>query len=145
MACYRDSSILLLLLLLLLLFNSCFFLWSIGHLWNFFSFSILYTVRRTPWTGDEPVARPLPMQIHMPQVRFKPTIPVFERAKTVHDLDRAATVIGCSFVGTKIIIVQFCCGFYVCVSCCNISKPSVQLSGNCVCCRKLNFTLYITT
>jgi hypothetical protein len=29
----------------------------------------------------------------MPQVKFEPTIPVFERAKTVHDLDHAATVI----------------------------------------------------
>jgi hypothetical protein len=27
---------------------------------------------------------------------FEPTIPVFERAKTVHALDRAAAVIGCS-------------------------------------------------
>jgi hypothetical protein len=30
----------------------------------------------------------------MPRVGFKPTIPVFERAKTFHALDRAATVIG---------------------------------------------------
>jgi hypothetical protein len=30
----------------------------------------------------------------MPPVEFEPTIPVFERAKTVHVLDRAATVIG---------------------------------------------------
>jgi hypothetical protein len=30
----------------------------------------------------------------MPQVGFEPTIPVFERAKTVHALDRAAPVIG---------------------------------------------------
>jgi hypothetical protein len=30
----------------------------------------------------------------MPQVGFEPTIPVFERAKTVHDLDCAAIVIG---------------------------------------------------
>jgi hypothetical protein len=30
----------------------------------------------------------------MPQVGFEPTIPVFVRAKTVHILDRAATVIG---------------------------------------------------
>jgi hypothetical protein len=29
----------------------------------------------------------------MPQVGFEPKIPVFERAKTVHALDRAATVI----------------------------------------------------
>jgi hypothetical protein len=30
----------------------------------------------------------------MPRVGFEPTIPVFEREKTVHALDRAATVIG---------------------------------------------------
>jgi hypothetical protein len=30
----------------------------------------------------------------MPRVEFEPMIPVFERAKTVHALDRAATVIG---------------------------------------------------
>jgi hypothetical protein len=30
----------------------------------------------------------------MPWVRFEPTIPVFERTKTVHALERAATVIG---------------------------------------------------
>jgi hypothetical protein len=30
----------------------------------------------------------------MPQVGFKPKTPVFEREKTVHALDRAATVIG---------------------------------------------------
>jgi hypothetical protein len=26
----------------------------------FFSFLIVYTMGRTPWTGDQPVARPLP-------------------------------------------------------------------------------------
>jgi hypothetical protein len=30
----------------------------------------------------------------MPRMGFEPTIPVFERAKTVHASDRAATVIG---------------------------------------------------
>jgi hypothetical protein len=30
----------------------------------------------------------------MPQVGFEPTIPVFERAKTIHAIDRPATVIG---------------------------------------------------
>jgi tRNA A37 N6-isopentenylltransferase MiaA len=30
----------------------------------------------------------------MPRVEFESTTPVFERAKTVHALDRAATVIG---------------------------------------------------
>jgi hypothetical protein len=36
----------------------------------------------------------------MPQVGFEPTIPVFERAKTVHSLDCAAAVIGikCLFI-----------------------------------------------
>jgi hypothetical protein len=59
----------------------------------------------TPWTGDQPVERPLPehriaqtqnkrTQTFMPQVGFEPTIPVFERPKTVHALDRAVTVIG---------------------------------------------------
>jgi hypothetical protein len=33
-------------------------------------------------------------QISMPRVGFEPTIPVFERANTIHALDRAATVIG---------------------------------------------------
>jgi hypothetical protein len=59
------------------------------------------TLGRTPWTGDQSVARPLPKQDNtnaeqtsMPLVGFEPTIPVFERAKTVHTLDRVATVIG---------------------------------------------------
>jgi hypothetical protein len=30
----------------------------------------------------------------MPRVGFEPTIPAFERAKTVHALDLAATVMG---------------------------------------------------
>jgi hypothetical protein len=33
------------------------------------------------------------MQTSMPRVGFEPTIPAFERAKKVHTLDRAATVI----------------------------------------------------
>jgi hypothetical protein len=33
-------------------------------------------------------------QASMPPVEFDPTIPVFERAKTVHALESAATVIG---------------------------------------------------
>jgi hypothetical protein len=36
----------------------------------------------------------------MPIVGFEPTIPAFERTKTVHALDRAATVIGFLEVGT---------------------------------------------
>jgi hypothetical protein len=30
----------------------------------------------------------------MPRVRFEPMIPAFERAKTVHALDSAATAVG---------------------------------------------------
>jgi hypothetical protein len=73
---------------------------------GFFSFVILYTVGRTPWTGDQPVARPLPKhrttqtqnkrtQTTIPRMGFEPTTIEFEQAKTGHTLDRAATVIGC--------------------------------------------------
>jgi hypothetical protein len=61
-----------------------------------FRFVILYTVGRTPRTGDQPVARPLPVhrtaqtqnkrtQTSMPRVGFEPTTAAFERAKTVHN------------------------------------------------------------
>jgi hypothetical protein len=74
---------------------------------NVFSFLILYTVGMTPWTSDQPVARPLPThrttqtqnkrtQTSIPRVVFEPMIPVFEWTKTIHALDRAATVIGTS-------------------------------------------------
>jgi hypothetical protein len=43
----------------------------------------------------------------MPQVGFEYTIPVFGRGKTIHALDRAATVIGYSFIyENKITITQ---------------------------------------
>jgi hypothetical protein len=38
-------------------------------------------------------------QKFMPRVGFEPTIPMFERVKTFHVLDRAATVIGRISVG----------------------------------------------
>jgi hypothetical protein len=68
----------------------------------FFSFVIFfYSDDRTPWASDQPVARPLPIhrttQTHRHPclwVGLELTIPAFERGKTVHDLDRAATVIG---------------------------------------------------
>jgi hypothetical protein len=55
--------------------------------------------------GDQPVARPLPThrttqtqnkrtEPSMPRVGFELTTPVFVRAKTVHALDCAATVVG---------------------------------------------------
>jgi hypothetical protein len=66
---------------------------------SFFSLLNLYTVGRTPRTGDQPVARPLPArrtqtQTSMPWVGFELTIPAFEGAKTVHALGGGATVIG---------------------------------------------------
>jgi hypothetical protein len=59
--------------------------------------------------GNQPVARPLPAhrttqtqnkrtQTSMPQVEFEPMILVFVRAKTVHALGRAVTVIGDDYV-----------------------------------------------
>jgi hypothetical protein len=55
--------------------------------------------------GDQNVSRPLPAhrtaqaqnkrtQTSIPQMGSEHTIPMFERAKTVHVLDRAAIVIG---------------------------------------------------
>jgi hypothetical protein len=55
--------------------------------------------------GDQPVARPLPIQrtaqtqnkrtqTPIPRVGFEPSILLFERAKTVYALDRAASVVG---------------------------------------------------
>jgi hypothetical protein len=75
---------------------------DLGH---FFSFLILSNVGRSPWTGHQPVARPLPThrttqtqnkrtRTSMRWVGFEPTIPVFERAKTVHASDSAANAIG---------------------------------------------------
>jgi hypothetical protein len=67
------------------------FLFGLGR---FFNFLVFYTVGRTPWTGDQLVARSLPArrtartqnkrtQTSIPQMGFEPTIPVSERAKTV--------------------------------------------------------------
>jgi hypothetical protein len=78
--------------------------WYNMVLGSFFSFLILYRVGETPCTGDQPVARTLPAhrtpqtqnkrrQISMSRVGFEPTTPVFERAKTVHASDSAATAI----------------------------------------------------
>jgi hypothetical protein len=66
---------------------------------------MLYTDGRTPSTGDQPVARLLRIylraqtnnvrkQKYMPRVGFEPMTPVFEQVKTVHAIDRAATVTG---------------------------------------------------
>jgi hypothetical protein len=71
--------------------------------WPLFQFLNVCTIGRTPWTGDQSVARPLPthgtaqaenkrIQTSMPRVGFEPTMPVFERAKTVDTLGRSACV-----------------------------------------------------
>jgi hypothetical protein len=73
--------------------------------WLLLSFLILYTVGRTPWTGDQPLVKSRYLhteqhkqnkrtQTSMLEVGFEPTIPASEWAKTVHVLERAATVIG---------------------------------------------------
>jgi hypothetical protein len=66
--------------------------------WPFISLLILHTVSRTPWTGNKPVARPLPTrrtqtqnkltQTSLPRVKFEHTTLVFEWAKTVQALKR---------------------------------------------------------
>jgi hypothetical protein len=66
-----------------------------------------FTDGRTPWTGDQLVAWPLPKhrttqtqknahihQTSMPWVGSEPMIPASERAKIVHALDCSATVTG---------------------------------------------------
>jgi hypothetical protein len=76
-------------------------LWLYSHLdlGRFFSILIIYTVGRTPWTVDQPVARPLPA-LRTTQIQNKGTQhPCLERdsnslAKTVHALDRMTIVIG---------------------------------------------------
>jgi hypothetical protein len=76
---------------------------------RFSSFVILYTIGRTPWTGDQPITRSLPThrttqtqnkrtQTSMPWLGFKPTIPAFERSKIAHALDRAAAVMYVKYV-----------------------------------------------
>jgi hypothetical protein len=72
--------------------------------WPPFSFLIPCIGGRTPWMGDQSVARPLHIHrtqtknkrthISMPRVGLETTTPVFEQAKTVHALDHTATVIG---------------------------------------------------
>jgi hypothetical protein len=43
---------------------SCCSNWSVGHPWKACFTSVSHTVSRTPWTRDQPVARPLPTHKH---------------------------------------------------------------------------------
>jgi hypothetical protein len=88
--------------------------------WSLAAFSVswtFYTVGRTPWTGDQPVTRSLPVhrttqtqnkriQTCMPRVGFEPMTAVFERKKTVHALDRTANVIGINFWIPKLMFMK---------------------------------------
>jgi hypothetical protein len=96
----------------------------------FFSFFILYTVGRTPWTGDQPVTRPLHthrttqtqikrIQTSMPRMRFEFMRPVTERSKKVHALDRAVTAIRC-FKPTSLILLLLKGTVYRNVTICNL-------------------------
>jgi hypothetical protein len=73
-------------------------------LWPLFSYLIVYTVGRTPWTGISrrraaaSTYRAAQTQnkrtlTSMPQMGFERTTSVFERAKSIDALDSAATVI----------------------------------------------------
>jgi hypothetical protein len=76
------------------------------------------TVGRTPWMGDQPVIRHLPIQTQnnhrqtsMPSMGFEPTVPMFEQAKTVHELDRVSTIIGSYKCNGKYLHDQICTYF----------------------------------
>jgi hypothetical protein len=70
--------------------------------WPLFQFLNLYAISRTPWMGDQPIARRyLHTEQHkqnkraetsMPRVGFEPMIPVIERAKTFHASGHTAIV-----------------------------------------------------
>jgi hypothetical protein len=81
---------------------------------RFFQFPNLYTVCRTPCTGDQPIPRQLPThrttqtqnkRTHRHPCLERETNPVFKRAKTVHALNRAATVIGSTVCYSCIFLV----------------------------------------
>jgi hypothetical protein len=67
---------------------------------------------RTPWKSNQPAIRLLPTkkkhrQTSMPQMGFKPMIPVFQQAKNFCNLDYAATMY--SFISTlsKMSVLNF--------------------------------------
>jgi hypothetical protein len=79
-----------------------------------FSFLVFCTVGRTPGPGDQPAVRQLPThsttqrenkrtQTFMPRVGFETTIPKFERAKTVHALDRLFLLIKIFCLATDVV------------------------------------------
>jgi hypothetical protein len=86
--------------------------------WRLFEFLNLHTVGRTPWTGYQPVARPIPThrttqtqnkrtQTSMPRVGLEPTFQVFELANTVH-VQTAEIVCSSSTQGMVVCLRLFC-------------------------------------
>jgi hypothetical protein len=80
------------------IYSSTAFSWALVA----FQFLNLYIICRTPWIGDQSIARPLPIH-RINAYRHlclewdsKPRFQFSERVKTVHALDRAAAVIGCN-------------------------------------------------
>jgi hypothetical protein len=109
----------------------------------FFQFFNQYTFDRIPWTGDQPLTAHRTTQTWnnrtqtpMPRVEFEPTIPAFERAKTVQALDNMATVIGiytssailCTRKKAIFLITFFSLSIYVCMC---TSLPLKRLDGFC--------------
>jgi hypothetical protein len=108
----------------ILLVQTFLFHWLYSPLgpWPLLQFHDHFTDGRTPWTSVQLVATPIPKhrttqtqnkhthththQTSMPRVGFESTIPASERAKTVHALDRSATVTGFSlkYGGTLFIL-----------------------------------------
>jgi hypothetical protein len=79
--------------------------WSLAASFHYlYLYLYLYTVGKTPWTGSSRRTAAAQTQntnterthtqISIPRLGFEPTTPVFERARTVRALGRAATVIG---------------------------------------------------
>jgi hypothetical protein len=80
----------------------------------------------TPWTGDQPVASPLPIhrttetqnkrtKTSMPRMGFERMTPVFEREKTVHALDRAAAVVGTNYTVLYVCLLSTCRNSLLCL------------------------------
>jgi thiosulfate reductase cytochrome b subunit len=102
-SCFLATRIHVTILCTILLFLLLLQFWSIGLISQFLDH---FTDGRSPWTGDQLVARQLPKHrttqtqenahAHtpksMPRVRFEPTIPASARAKTVHAVNRSAAV-----------------------------------------------------
>jgi hypothetical protein len=82
----------------------CTLLYSHLERLQFFILLTLCTIGRTPWTKDQSIAEPLPThrtaqtqnnctKNSMSLVGIEPRIPELERAKAVHDFNRAVTLI----------------------------------------------------